>query len=235
MRVIITFLFTVAGLFFYLQAEDILEKIDGARNTAASYYMKITITDHDDKGKIDRAVYDSYFSGYEKSVLICREGKNKKMKILMKENDMWTCLPGSHRSIRITPQQRLMGQASNGDVAKIAFSQEYSVLESTASGNNLVLTLRAKKQSATYQRIVLTVAPDTYIMIKADFFLLSGKHFKSAEYFYDLNGERPRLTQVKIIDTVKTGRWTTLDYGLLQERQIADRIFNVTYLPEWNG
>lgn len=217
-------------------AEDVfLEKIDAVRNTAESFYMRIVITDYNEKGLAERAEFDSYFSGYEKSVLITRSGKNKNMKILMKDNDMWACLPGSRRSIRITPQQRLMGQASNGDVAKVAFSREYSVESAEKIGDETVLQLKAKKASATYQKIVLTIASDSYLMKRAEFYLLSGKMFKKAEYGYDLSGDEPRLASVKIIDMVKTGRWTTMSYGIVQPRSISDKIFNATYLPEWNG
>ncbi len=235
MNFAIVILLSMFSTVVYASNDSILEKIDAVRANSESFFMRIVITDYSESGKVDRAEYDSYFSGYEKSVLICRSGKNKKMKILMKDNDMWACLPGSRRSIRITPQQRLMGQASNGDVAKIAFSREYTISESIAQGNNLVLTLIAKKASATYQRIALTVSAETYVMKHADFFLLSGKLFKKAEYEYDYSGEFPRLAMVKIIDTVKTGRWTTMTYGFAQPREIADRIFNATYLPEWNG
>lgn len=234
MRIVLLIL-CVAGCNFLFANDALLEKIDAVRHDSESFYMRIVITDYDENGVTDRAEFDSYFKGYDKSVLITRSGKNNKMKILMKDNDMWACLPGSRRSIRITPQQRLMGQASNGDVAKTAFSREYRVEHAEQKGNETVLQLKAIKPSATYQKIVLTIASDSYLMKRAEFFLLSGKMFKKAEYGYDLSGESPRLASVKIIDMVKQGRWTTLSYGIAHNRPIADRIFNATYLPEWNG
>jgi hypothetical protein len=67
------------------------------------------------------------------------------MKVLMKGDDMWINLSGSRRALRITPMQRLMGEASNGDVAKLSFSRDYNATILEADGDLLKLELQAKK------------------------------------------------------------------------------------------
>lgn len=111
------------------RAEDaakILEKIDGYRQMENDFYLDIKISDYENDTLKEEATFASYFSGNDKSLLICTHGKNKGMKVLMKGEDMWVNLSGSKRGLRITPMQRLMGQASNGDVAKVSFSLDYT-------------------------------------------------------------------------------------------------------------
>jgi len=45
--------------------------------------------------------------------------------ILFNGKDMWFYDPASQASIRLSPQQRLLGQASNGDVVTVNFAKDY--------------------------------------------------------------------------------------------------------------
>ena len=58
--------------------------------------------------------------------------------ILFNGKDMWFYDPASQASIRLSPQQRLLGQASNGDVVTVNFAKDYraetAVEEETQDG-----------------------------------------------------------------------------------------------------
>ena len=41
-------------------------------------------------------------------------------------DDMWVYLPDTSRPVRITPLERLSGDASNGDVARTNYAVDYS-------------------------------------------------------------------------------------------------------------
>ena len=98
-------------------------------------------------------------------MVIEKEGKNRDMKILYVNEKMWVQLPGSRRPIRITPIQRLMGQASNGDVAMVSYGENYTAKNVGEEIVNDVqcfkLLLSARIKSATYHKIILYVRQDT--------------------------------------------------------------------------
>ncbi len=222
----------LASVSLLASAETILNRVDGYREFSDSFYMEMTITILRD-GKIrENAGFRGFFKGKEKSLLYCAKGKNRGMKVLMKGDNMWLSLPGSRRSIRITPMQRLMGEASNGDVAKITFSQDYEgeVLEQKQEFYKLLL--KAKRRGATYQRAILYVRKKDYAPIKGEFFLLSGKHFKTAYYekFAMVEGKRVAV-RIRIKDEIKKGWETIMEFKNFRKKSFPSKYFNPIYLP----
>jgi len=216
-------------------AEDVavvLEKVDGYRRWADSFTMEMKLSDYDDDQLKEEMSLFGYFCGDDKSVLVVRSGKNKGMKVLLKGDDMWVNLPGSKRGLRITPMQRLMGQASNGDVAKVSFSRDYKGTLVRQDAAVIILDLRAKSPGATYQRALLTVDSRTYRPIKAEFFLLSGKHFKTAHYLeFSRFDNHEGVSRLKIEDRLNPKQYTIIESGNYHKAQIPEKYFNVMYLP----
>jgi hypothetical protein len=46
-------------------------------------------------------------------------------KVLMLGDDFWLLMPGSQRAMRITPMQKLLGDASTGDIATMNWADDY--------------------------------------------------------------------------------------------------------------
>ena len=140
-----------------MDGNELLQKVDGYRKMSNSFSLKIKISDYNDVKLKEEAVFFGCFKGNNKSVMICTKGKNKNMKVLMKDENMWVNIGRSKRAMRITPMQRLLGQASNGDVAKVAFSQDYNGEIKKITNDFYILELDAKNNGATYQKIILYV------------------------------------------------------------------------------
>jgi hypothetical protein len=155
------------------------------------------------------------------------------MKVLMKGDYMWVSLTGSRRALRITPMQRLMGQASNGDVAKTTFSTDYAAEIVEKNKKIIKLSLKAKRKGATYQKVRLYIDAQNYRPLKAEFFLLSGKHFKTAFYqdFMIINGNAV-VRKIRIEDIIKKGHYSVLEYLDYKNARIPVKYFNVMYLPK---
>ena len=157
------------------------------------------------------------------------------MKLLYVEENMWVHLPNTHRPIRITPIQRLMGEASNGDIARVNLSGDYEVsrmgTENIEGELCLKLQLTAKKKSATYHKIILYVRETDYRSVKADFFLISGKQFKTAYYdeYREITG-RKTLSKMTIFDTIQKEKKTVIEYILIEEKSLPAKYFNKNYL-----
>lgn len=114
--------------------------------------------------------------------------RTKGQKVLLLKEAMWLFTPRTKRAIRITPMQRLMGQASYGDVASMRWGDEYLWDEKTFAleeqeGKQLIkVGLAANRASSTYRNVVLWIRADTALPTYAEFYLASGKLMKSAKY-----------------------------------------------------
>ena len=219
---------------------DIIAKLDAYRVPYESFMLSLNLTSFKD-GKVDEtARFDVYFDGDARSLVIAKEYSTKDMKILYVDENMWVHLPNTHRPIRITPIQRLMGEAANGDVARISYGQDYSVEtigDTVIDGTSCsILKLLAQKKSATYHKIILYAQKKDYKPIQAEYYLISGKHFKSA-YFerYEMVQGEPVLTKLTIQDQIRKNRKTTFEYFNIKKKKMPAKYFNKNYIVHLKG
>ena len=216
-------------------AMKVLEKVDAYRNfKGESFSFDLTLISK--KPKKDDAsfgmralIHDSHTS------LITYEtpAKDKGKALLMNGKNLWFFTPKNRKPIKITPQQRLLGEASNGDVASTDFSKDYipTILKDETIDNQAytVLELIAVKGSiAAYKKLHLWVNKSNYQPYKAIFFAPSGKHLKTAYYevFEELAylGGKKQLTKIRIVNAVQKGKSTIMKYEnfKMTETQASD-------------
>ena len=221
-------------------SQSIIKKIDAFRVPYEQFLVRTRLYAYEGNRVKETALFDAYINGNEKSLVVQKEGKNRDMKILYVEEKMWVQLPSSRRPIRITPIQRLMGQASNGDVAMVSYGDDYTAeLKSEEIVNKVQchkLLLTARKKSATYHKIFLYVQKFDYRPVKAEFFLISGKHFKTAIYdAYMRIGNQTILKKMTIYDELRKDQKTIFEYEKINEQRIAAKYFNKNYLVHVRG
>jgi hypothetical protein len=222
-----------AANLFGQDGAELLAKIDRYRMVAGSFNLDVRMQDFEGDALKEEALFRGFFAGDDRSLLICDSGKNKGMKVLMKGDDMWVNIGGSKRALRITPMQRLMGEASNGDVAKVSFNRDYTGTLLGEEGRLLKLELKARSAGATYQRVLLYADRKTFQPEKAEFFLLSGKHFKTAYYqLGELAAGQFGILKIRIEDKLNPKRYTVMENLNFRPRQFPEKYFNVMYLPQ---
>ncbi|HUR83501.1 MAG TPA: outer membrane lipoprotein-sorting protein, partial [Thermoanaerobaculia bacterium] len=143
-------------------------------------------------------------------------------------------LPSASRPIRISPLQRLMGQASNGDVARTSFTVDYVPSGVTEDGSNWVIALDAKDSSLSYKRVLLWIDRTSYEPQHADFYVASGKLLKRAHYreMSTMSGRRT-ITEIEIEDLLRAGNRTVMRYSNLVARENPDGMFSRDALGKW--
>lgn len=152
-------------------------------------------------------------------------------KLLMKENSLWLYLPNVHRPTRVSMQQRLTGEVSNGDIARTNFVDDYTpkLLGTVKWKKKPVyrLALTAKSTEASYRFIELLVDPKTFFPLHADFFAISGKKLKSGEFsaFKNILGKK-RSTRFLVTDALQPDRYTRLDYSRFRKEILSESFFN---------
>lgn len=133
-------------------------------------------------------------------------------------------------------QQRLLGEASNGDVASTDFSGDYTPVwlasESVDGVACQKLELTAKPGTlATYQKLHLWLRSDDARPVKADFFAPSGKLLKTAYYRrYEpvaAAGGKPQLTEIEIVSAAGEDKRTLMRYENFSLAPLAPERFSL--------
>ena len=108
-----------------------------------------------------------------------RSEKEKGRSVLMLGDEMWLLLPTARRPIKVSPQQRMMGPASGGDLARARFATDYTATAMVEEALDGVpcwrLELAARRPSTSFRTARLWVAKEGDRPLKAEFMLPSGK------------------------------------------------------------
>jgi hypothetical protein len=96
-------------------------------------------------------------------------------------DDFWLLMPGSQRPLRITPMQKLLGDASTGDIATLSWADDYTGswwAKSLAASPGAAGPLPAPEPDAgrkgvTYQRIELWLGKTRHEPVRADLYVQS--------------------------------------------------------------
>ena len=235
--------------FAALSAEDILVASDAIRNPGKPFSVTVTLTEFQSGKQIDASTLSSYsrtqeqggqFSSLIRFVLPSRDAG----KLMLKNgNDMWFYDPSNKATVRLSPQQSLLGQASNGDVATVNFAKDYKVslvaTEDVQDGERKTrkahkLALVAATPDVTYASIELWVDAENSRPLKGRFFAESSRLLKTVyyrRYESQLGADRP--TESVIIDGLNPQSVTLMRFSDYVARTIPDTWMQKDFLPRF--
>lgn len=170
-----------------------------------------------------------------RSLVLMQSPAEKGQKVLMLGDDFWLLLPSSQRPLRITPTQKLLGDASTGDIATLSWADDYEGHivgeERCDDAPCLHLSLRALRKGVSYQRIELWVGKQRHEPLRADLFVQSDKLAKQALFVLDRPGSpRAIVSEMRLTDRLGNGRETRVRYVGRQPRQAPETWFNPMFL-----
>jgi Outer membrane lipoprotein-sorting protein len=186
-------------------------------------------------GVLDKTrLYAVYVKPGRRSLVLMQSPSEKGQKVLMLADEFWQIMPQSQRPIRITPLQKLLGDASAGDIATMAWSEDYlgSVVgEEIVDGTPcLHLTLTAQRKGVSYQRVELYLAKADSRPVKADLYVASDKLAKRATFTLENVEGRPQVSAMTLTDEIQTGRQTVIRYLKRSPRTIPNEYYNPAFL-----
>ena len=211
-------------------AEALLKRSDSYRNGWPAYVLRVKITNFESGKSDEESLYEVSQKGTDKTYVEFMSPRDKGRHLLMLGDDMWIYLPDTSRPVRITPLERLSGDASNGDVARTNYAVDYTAAylreERVGSESCYVLNLTARRKGATYQRIVYWVRIEDARPVRAEFYLTSGKHIKSATFDEFANsGGRVLLKKLTLYDEIRHNSHSVLEYSNMMPRNLPDKLF----------
>jgi outer membrane lipoprotein-sorting protein len=230
-------------------AQRILAASDAIRNPGQPFTVAVTLTEYQAGKQVDTSTLKTYSRAQERGgqfaslVRFVLPARDTGKLMLKNGNDLWFFDPSTKATVRLSPQQRLMGQASNGDVVTVNLARDYqaSVLaeEDVQDGERRTrksykLGLKASAADATYASIELWVDAENDRPLKARFFAESGRLLKTAYYRRfeaQLGAERP--TETVIIDGLAPQSVTVMRFSDYALRPVPDAWLHPDYLPRF--
>jgi len=219
--------------------KDILQHADRARGNLAGIIWDIRITTNEEGAAETRGMTVTVKGNNTLARYTSPPNLNDRM-VLMVDRNMWFIRSGLKKPVSISPRQKLMGDAANGDIASTNYAEDYDGTlfgeETVKAEVCYVLDLKAATRNVTYDRIRYWVSKDRLVGVKAEFYTLSGKLFKTAEFRYDNRArtpdgdELPFVSELVIRDAIQKDKATTMTYSNIKVRQIPDSTFNLNVL-----
>jgi outer membrane lipoprotein-sorting protein len=234
-------LLATAGMAHADPASDIVAAADKVRNPGQPFRSTNTLTEYV-RGKPSNqnviTVYsklDPATHQYRNLVRYEQPARDAGKMVLLDRFSLWFYDPASRASVRISPQQRVTGQASVADVLNVNLAADYHAAiigEETISDADKVprpcthLDLRAADDLATYNRVEYWVEKGTNDPIKAKVYADSGRLLKTLYYrgFKERAGAI-RPSEAVIVDAVDPTLVTTLDFGELVLQDVPESWF----------
>lgn len=228
-------------------AMEIVAAADNVRNPNAAFRSTIRLTEYIQGRERDHDTFvlfskeDPATRQFRNLVQYAEPARDAGKRVLLDGRSLWFFDPASKQSVRISPQQRLIGQAAVGDVLTVNLAADY---EPTLLGTEKVadatrverqcwhLELKAANDRAVYNHVEYWVEQGTFNPVKEKLYSDSGRLLKIA-YFRDFSQRLGALRPVEqiIIDAVDTSLATTATLSDDVFQDVPDAWFQRDYLP----
>jgi hypothetical protein len=222
-------------------AQDItalLKDADHYRMSADNLQVDTQVTTFNTDGSPDKERrYTVFAQGHAKSLVLMQTAVEKGQKVLMLGDDFWLVMPGSQRPLRITPMQKLLGDASTGDIATMSWAGDYTgqlvgeePCQPEAKAACLHLSLQAARKGVTYQRIELWVGKARHEPVRADLFVQSDKLAKQARFVMDKAANPATVSEMVLVDQLSNKKETRIKYLARKDRTVPGEWLNPMFL-----
>jgi hypothetical protein len=231
-------------------ALQIITAADKVRNPQQPFRVSLSLLEfqsgqaHD---TVELAVHSKIDPGtgqYRNLVRYVNPERDRNKLVLLNGSAMWFYDPASKASIRISAQQRLIGQASNGDVLTVNLAHDYTprVLGEEAvqdadhqARNTWHMELVAATSDATYSRLETWIEKDTFRTVKSKFYSDSGRLLKLAFYRrYESALGAVRPLETIIVDAVDSHLVTKVTASGYRNEDVQDAWFQRESLPRFS-
>ncbi|PVZ83897.1 outer membrane lipoprotein-sorting protein [Serratia sp. S1B] len=231
-----------------LSAQEILKKSDEVRNPNRSFSLSTILVSYKNGKQSETSMVRLYSRAYPegqfRSLVKFISPQRDVGKLTLKSGrDLWLYDPASKASVPISPQQRLLGQAANGDVVTANWNYDYQASlvgeEQVVDGERQQrdcyrLHLVARRQDAAYPSMELWVDKQDFKSCKAEFYAVNGTLLKTTyfrRYQPVLEGNRP--TEAVIIDGVNSQLVTVLKHQDFTWYDVPQAWLQRDYLPHF--
>ena len=211
-------IFLVNFSFAEMTPKEILYQADMARGNLNGVQWKVHIQSLEE-GRQQNRKLDVKARGYDFLSILTAPPKVKRHKLLMVNHNMWFTKPGLKKPVPVSSRQKLIGGAAYGDIATTNYADDYEidlVVNEQLNGEQCyVFDLKATTQKATYDRIKYWISKFRTVGVKAEYYTVSGKMFKWAEFEYQNqirleDKPHPFISKITFYDALVSDNITTM-------------------------
>lgn len=219
-------------------ASSILRAADRARGNLDGIKWKVTLTTVDG-GRTNAMAFAVQARGFDILAETIAPARNRGNRILMLKGNMWFHKPDLSKPVPVSQRQRLLGTAAYGDIAATDYANDYDpkpLPDEVINGEDCrVFDLTARSKKTTYDRIVYWISKKRLVGVRAVYYTVSGKKFKSAEMEYEnaarIGGEvRPFVSRMVIRDLLMGTDTTTLLFSTPDVADVPNSVFDLNLL-----
>jgi len=227
-------------------AQEIVAAADKVRNAEQSSRSTLTLTEYVGGQERSHSAFvlfskEDSAGNFRNLLQYVEPPRDAGKRVLLDGRSYWFFDPASQSSVRISAQQRLVGQAAIGDVLTVNLAVDYSAtLLGTESIDDAArqkrtcwhLELKAATETAVYNRVEYWVEQGTFRPVKGKFYSDSGRLLKIIyyrNYMERLGAVRP--AESVIIDAVDSALATIAVFNESRFQDVPDAWFQRDYLP----
>ena len=232
-------------------AQELLAASDAVRNPEHPFSVTNTLIEYRNGKQTETSTLlvlskaDPRAGQFRSLVRFLAPARDANKLMLYSGRDLWFYDPASKASIRLSPQQRLVGQASNGDAVTVNLAQDYQASlmgeEDQQDGERQTrrchkLALSAATPEASYHRIELWITTANRQPIKARYYAQSGQLLKTAyfrHYQRQLGQDRP--TETVLIDGLDPAWVTVMRFSEWVQRDVPEAWLQRDYLARFKA
>ena len=214
---------------------ELLKATDRYRMSATNMQVDTQINTFNTDGSPDKERrYTVFVQANHQSLVLMQSPAEKGQKVLMLADDFWLLMPNSQRPLRITPMQKLLGDASTGDIATMSWADDYTAQlvgdESCGDAPCTHLSLTAARKGVTYARIELWIGKTRHEPLRADLYVQSDKLAKQASFVMDKPGAPTAVSEMVLRDQLSNHKETRVRYLARKERTVPEAWLNPMFL-----
>lgn len=218
--------------------EHLLAEADQYRMSGQNMQVQVQIEVRNPDETLDKErTYTVFAQEKHQSLVIMQSPAEKGQKVLMLGDDFWLLMPNTQRPMRITPMQKLLGDASTGDLASLTWAGDYSgtlSAEEHCADNSkeicLHLSLKARRSAVTYARIELWLGKQQHEPVRADFYVQSERIAKRVNFVMDKAAAPTRVTEMVMQDELGNHKKTHMHFLTLKDLKVPEIWLNPMYL-----
>ena len=175
---------------------------------------------------------------HDQIVILIREPEKQKGQGYLKIDDnVWFYDPESGNYSHSTMKENINGsQAKNSDFKKYTFADDFDILKTDEGRlgvfDTWILTLQAKNDEVSYQKIRLTVRKDKPLPLKEEDFSVSDRPMRTIYYLptYVQVADKLIPAKLKMVDEVNKGTQSVLTISDVYVGKLDDKYFQKTFL-----
>ncbi len=228
----VTFLLALGITLF---ADTILEDIDRKLTPVSAQMYKKLINIEPDGTKKEFVLFQAKKDKDKMVSLFLEPDSEKGRATLRLGENMWLYIPNVGRPLRITSMQSVVGGVfNNADIMRLDFSTEYNVVKNEDRGDYLLLELKAKNDTVSYDKLMMQVDKKSLTPLQIECYTSTQMLIKTL-YYKELKDFGDKIVRPSVVETMSPmykGFKSIMIYGKILPKEFPDEAFTLDNLAK---